>query len=617
MMLAHLVRWRWRGLLLLGLLGLGLFANALTAPFHFDDLHSIEFNPHIRSLWGVGQHFVDPGTFSSRVSGYMYRPLLMTTYSFDYALWGANATGFRGFNLLLHVVASALFGRLAARWVGRGVGIGATILFLVHPLHSEPVVYISSRSDLLVAVFALAALLVLRARQVWPLLLLYLGAVLSKSVAVTVPVLAMVLTAASHGWQAVVRLRWRFVWLALISSVYLGVLWGTRFLASSYDKLPRSVTGEIWTQIKALVYYGWLSSQPVHLSVDHAFVAASESTTGVVAAAGLLTVSVVGLSLRHHQHVLARSVLFFGITMGPYLLVPLNIMVSERRLYLASCGLLLGAIWAWRAARVRWGSALRPVGIGFCLVLAALTVSRNEVWASEINLWQDAVEKNPASARPRLNLALAYKRLDELSLAQMHLQQGLRLDPSYAEGWVVFGQLRARAGDLPGALTAYRRGAALDPSMAGVYHDLGNVNMALGSANMSRGMTDSAAVHYRAAVMHYRDVLTRKPDFAEARNNLGYALEQQGHWPQALASYRQAVADSLYWTNTDDNVGGAWYNLGRAAEHLGYLQEASDAFKAADNKLATDPRHAHMASWARQQWQRLAQADEVSKGDGP
>jgi hypothetical protein len=279
--------------LLLALLGLLVFGRALQMPFHYDDLHSIQYNPHIRSLEGIPRHFVDPGTFSSRVSGYMYRPLLMTSYSLDYALLGGEATGFRVVNLLLHVTASALFVRLAARWVGRGAGVGAAVLFLVHPLHSEVVDYISSRSDLLVAVFSLAALVVLRRAHIWPLLVLYVGATLSKSVAVTIPAIAMAITVAEEGWRGLVRDRWRYAALGVLSAGYLGILWSTRFLASSFEKLPRSPLSEFWTQAKALVYYAWVSTNPVHLNVDHAFSVAPTPTSATVVVALFLLLSII------------------------------------------------------------------------------------------------------------------------------------------------------------------------------------------------------------------------------------------------------------------------------------------------------------------------------------
>jgi len=233
------------------------------------------------------------------------------------------------------------------------------------------------------------------------------------------------------------------------------------------------------------------------------------------------------------------------------------------------------------------------VGAGLFLVLVILTIDRNEVWATDVSLWRDAVQKNPVGARPRLNLALALKRGGELSEARAHLREGLRLDRDYAEGWLVLGQMRQHEGDTEGALTAYRRGAALDPTMAGVYHDLGNVAMHLGRLD--------------SAVVHYGRVLQLTPQFAEARNNLGMALEYQGQWVEALASYRHAVRDSLYWTNTDDPVGGAWYNRARAAEHLGYIEEAREAYYEAQRSLVQDSRYADKAEWAQQQWERLRQ----------
>ena len=586
-------------MLLLTLLGFVVFGNVLEAPFQYDDLHSIKYNPHIRTLAGVPDHFVDPGTFSSRVRGFMYRPDLMTSYSLDYALWGGDAGGFRVSNLLLHVIASSLFGLLMGRWGGSGATAGAAVLFLVHPLHGETVDYLSSRSDLLGAVCSRAGLAGLRAAAAWPLRVLYVGAGLSKSVGVTMPAIAASLVIAEEGWRSLIRDRRRYVVLGLLSAVYLWILWNTRFLVSSYEKLPRSPLAEFWTQIKALVYYGWLSSSPVHLSVDHAFSVAATPVSAVVVAALGLILSALALGVRYRRRLPSRGVFFFIIAMLPYLVVPLNIVVAERRAYLASCGLFLVGIWAWRMARRRWGATLRPVGVALCVVLSLLTIDRNDVWAKDVSLWGDAVRKNPAAARPRVNLALAHKRQGELPLARAQLREGLRLDPGFAEGWVILGELRQDAGDVDGALMAFRRGAALDPTMAGVFHNLGNVAM-------HRGWIDSAVVHYER-------VLSLDPDFAEARNNLGYALEQQGRWPEALAAYRQAVVDSIYWINTDDPVGGAWFNRARAADHLGFREEALEAYREAQARLDMEPRYAEFSRRARERLQQLEQPKRLPR----
>ena len=140
-----------RAVLIFSLIRLGLFANALNNPFHFDDRHSIEYNRHLRSLANIPQFFTDPGTFSSERRGTMFRPLLLSSYAFNYALHGDWIAGFRLVNLGLHVLCAGVLFAVARDW-GRPEreAWAAGLLFLLHPLHGEPVNYISSRSDLLV-----------------------------------------------------------------------------------------------------------------------------------------------------------------------------------------------------------------------------------------------------------------------------------------------------------------------------------------------------------------------------------------------------------------------------------------------------------------------------------
>lgn len=577
--------------------GLAVYGEVIPAPFHFDDHHSVEYNPHIRSLTSVPRFFVDPATFSSHSRGFMYRPVLLSTYAIDHAAWGGAPAGFRAVNLGLHVLASWLFGRLALRLgAAAGAGLGASLLFLVHPVHTEVVAYISSRSDLLVAALYLACLLALEGGRPAAGLLAYGAALLTKEVAATLPLLAGLHDLARGGWRRVAARRGRYLALAAVTCAYLAVLWGTRFLASSYGKLPRSPLTEILTQVKALVLYGWLAASPVHLNVDHAFRASPTPWEAVVLAAAALVVSALALAARHPRAAVSCGAWLFAVAMLPYCVVPLNIMVAERRTYLATCGLLLVGLWGWRQARRRWGQRLRPIGIALCAVLALLAFDRNRAWAGEVALWRDAVAKNPTGARAHLNLALAYKRAGEPDSAMAPLREGLRLDPGFAEGWVALGELRFDAGDESGALAALRRGAALDPTLAGVHHNLGNAFMPPGAIDV-----DSALVHYRRA-------LELDPQFAEARNNLGQALERQGLLAQACEQYRRAVADSLDWYHTDDPVGGAWFNLGHCAEQLGDAAEARHAFARARDLLGADPRYAEYVRRAEERLRAQAAA---------
>ena len=73
----------------------------------------------------------------------------------------------------------------------------------------------------------------------------------------------------------------------------------------------------------------------------------------------------------------------------PTAVMPLNVLVNERRLYLALVGFswLCGYLLARRKDRLLW--ALPPL-------LALLTLIRNPVWVDELSLWMDAARKAPA-----------------------------------------------------------------------------------------------------------------------------------------------------------------------------------------------------------------------------
>ena len=139
--------------LLFLLIGIGLFFNARNNPFHYDDHHSIQYNPHIRSLLNIPHFFSNPHTFSSQRTGFMFRPVLLISYALNYAWGGQEVQGYRWVNLVIHVGCTVLLYLLAVCLTGKeDLATGIGLVFLVHPAHGELINYISSRSDLLAAI---------------------------------------------------------------------------------------------------------------------------------------------------------------------------------------------------------------------------------------------------------------------------------------------------------------------------------------------------------------------------------------------------------------------------------------------------------------------------------
>ncbi|HEY7434346.1 MAG TPA: hypothetical protein VIE41_04315, partial [Methylomirabilota bacterium] len=208
---------RWVIPALLPLVVAAVFPLAVLGKFQWDDYPLLVENTEYRGLAWSNLRWM----FSTNLMGH-YMPVTWITYGLDYVLWGLDPFGYHLTNLALHaanttlvyVVALRLFRAVWAAAPGQGADslrIGAALtalLFGVHPLRVESVVWITERLDLVCGLFyLLAVLMYLRSVErestgVWPSRRYYWAAVgmfvlalLSKSMAVTLPVVLLILDA--------------------------------------------------------------------------------------------------------------------------------------------------------------------------------------------------------------------------------------------------------------------------------------------------------------------------------------------------------------------------------------------------------------------------------------
>ncbi len=547
-------------LFLFAVVGFLLYGTALKNPFHYDDLHSIRYNPHIRSLENMPRFFVDLHTFSSERSGTMFRPLLLCTYALNYALNGQDAAGYRLFNLALHVLCAWMVWSLAKNGGGAAMALLAGGVFLLHPLAAEPINYISSRSDILMTAFVLSAVLCFaeaKGKRLWLLLALFAAGLLVKSVAIVLPALCF-LSLRGAWTEGTWRHYWgRFAAMAILALTYLGIIVSNRFLTSSIAKAPRAFDVNILTQAKAYVYSVWLYAMPVHLNVDHPFTAARALWEPQVLCALLFLLSLLVFFARFYKQWFGMGGLFFIAGLLPYALIPLNIMVSERRVYLAGVGFALLAshvFVCFFVARRRSASAVAAVAI---LSFVSIIAQRNGVWSADIRLWEDAVRSSNAQPRARVNLALAYGRDERWNEAREQLGYALAVDENFADAWMELGNIEHRSGALVQAESAYLRALKSQPALAGGHYNLGNILMAKGDA--------------RQAVERYAKALQLSPNFAMAHNNIGQAYEALGREEGALEHYKRALA-------IDPDQPQAWFNWAVILERRGQVEEARRAY---------------------------------------
>lgn len=97
--------------------------------------------------------------FSSPKYG-LYHPLTSLTWNIEYTLFGADPFYYHLDNLLLHLINSSLVFILISRFFkSNGIGLFSALLFAIHPMHVENVVWLSSRKDLVYGLFFLLSLI--------------------------------------------------------------------------------------------------------------------------------------------------------------------------------------------------------------------------------------------------------------------------------------------------------------------------------------------------------------------------------------------------------------------------------------------------------------------------
>lgn len=427
--------WRQPGLLAAAVIA--GYANALSGAFQFDDYNVIVGSSQVHSLeaWLAG------------LGGGM-RPLLKLSYALNWMASPAPA-GFHMFNLLVHFVNAGLVYALARVFCQRAIphrdgdwiALTTALLFALHPVHTEAVTYISGRSSSLMTMFYLAALWTYaRGTQEGATTgFLRLASLGLFVVALLVKESAMLFVLAPLVWEWVWRTPWRIAasrqwpyWLlAGVAALALMLHPGYSMLMSNSFHL-RSLGEAFGTQlVGATVLMGKLL-WPVALNIDPDPLIVGDAGALLPYVAGL--VLLLALAWRSRA---SRPWVSLGLAWALLHLLALNTVfprvdgVNERQLYWADWGLFL-IVAVEVEARLKRPLAYAASTLLACALLAA-TIARNEVYRSEIALWEDTVSKSPNKARAHNNLGHAYGLAGRDAEARSAYLEALRLDPGYVK----------------------------------------------------------------------------------------------------------------------------------------------------------------------------------------
>ncbi|MBT3366043.1 MAG: tetratricopeptide repeat protein [Nitrospina sp.] len=595
------------------------FGGALNNKFlSWDDADFVYNNPMIQSI-DTERLFQMTTSFHT---GNWY-PLTWISHAVDYALFGSNPFGHHLTSILIHGVNAFLVFLLFQRLLSLAKndfssanifwgGVAAALLFGLHPLRVESVVWISQRKDLLCAFFVLTCYWVYlsyanaseqKSSRRWYIgvLLLFLCALASKPMAVTVPIILLLLD--------VYPLR-RFSRTAVLEKIPLFIIsmgisvvtlkaQGQAGAVVSVDKLDLVDRG--LNAIRSIAFYPLKTLWPVNLTALYPF--PSKLTPLSIWFSGSLLL-ILGVTLFcYFQFNKGKS--FWLVAWLYYLvsLVPVLGIVqvggqaaADRYTYLPMISFFflsgLGLVY-WVRVLDKSRYLMMVCGTVLIVGLTGLTQKQVKVWVDDETLWRHTVQVFPDRLpRARLFLGWAYLEGNALEASELEFHEALKMHPLYAKAYSGLGVVEYRRGRLLSADKNFKKALTLDFEFAEAYNGLGLVEykhghlqsaeinfkkaLALDSqfteARINLGLVLYSLERFVEAETQYLKSLARKRDSVEVHNNLGLLYYRQGRLKEAEAHYMAGL-------NIDFEFSGLHLNLGNLYRTQGRMREAVEVYK--------------------------------------
>lgn len=595
-----------------------------------------------------------------------WHPLTFFSLAIDYSVWGLNPFGYHLTNVIIHTINTVIVFILVVRLIeesfsdrversnpnqqikgstiqfshGLIPAFTASLLFGIHPLHVESVAWVSERKDVLCAFFFLLTLLAYiryasmgakRLKYYSISLILFVLALTSKPMAVSLPVVLLILDFfplnrfKSPSRKTVIIEKIPFFALSLFSSlitISVQQLGGALRTVEEYPIISR-----VFVALHSFILYLIKMIFPHNLAPYYPYPDKNMIVSPEYIGTGLLFIIITLLCVwgMRRNRVFAAAWFYYVSTLLPVIgmvKVGGDFAAADRYTYLPAigpfilAGLGAGAIleyhkWPHKAMI----AAALLIASG---VMALKTVRQISIWHDSITLWSYEIKLYPDKADiAYINRGHAYRITGESRLAISDFNRVLEVIPDELYALKGRGFAFFALGDYQQAIKDYTRVLELDSDSVttynrrgNAYYNLGNYQQAIKDYNMAivieefnvddirrentlfgidqrvqttlaesrynRGTAYSSLKNYEEALKDYDKAIELDPQFSKAYNNRGKA-----HF--ALGNYQQAIIDMKRSVEIDPLYARAYYNLSLAYSKLGHADEASANYKKAES----------------------------------
>lgn len=617
-----------------------VYANTLSHGYVLDDKISITNNEFTKKgFGGIKDHFTNDvmtgffGTKKNLVAGGRYRPLTHVMFSIEYALFKDNASVGHFLNALfyaflvlaLYVFLKRIFLDSDKAWL-QSLPFLVTLLFAVHPIHTEVVANIKSRDEimsLLGALLAVNALFkYLDSKELKQLIfagIWFFLSLLSKETSVVflgiVPLTLYFYTNKKLKDFVVAMLPFvaSFVVYFGIRAAVIGVNNGTPPAELMNDPFLEATASQKWATIfYTLAVYFKLTFFPHPLTHDYypyhiPLVNWVDPTVilAIVIHLALLVAAILGLKNRNKW---AYVIWFYAISIGLFvnILFGIGTFMNERFLFVPSIASSIATVYLiqWISQYLKSKQIVLYATLAISLLYAGKTIARNAAWESDYTLATTDVKVSENSAK--VNMSAGGSTIDfaktvndpveknkKLNEAIGYLKQALEIYPGYVQAHVLMGNAYYVAQQYENSATWYASALKVNPGFRDAKNNLLHVgDLSLQNNNGPAALkayelyldffkNDEAVIGKIAEVYgkllndmqnaekYLKMAIEINPQNAENLQKLGVVYAMTNRVDLAIDAWEKTV-------QLDPKNFNAWLNLGIAYTNSGNVEKGNE-----------------------------------------
>ena len=489
-----------------------------------------------------------------------YHPITILSLALDYKLSGYKAKTFHITNLLFHLLNTILVFWFIFLLSDKKIVVAAivAIFFGIHPMHVESVAWISERKDLLYTFFFMAALISYykyisaqgkRKTTLYIItLLFFLFSILSKAMAVVLPVVLLLLD------YYKTRKISKYVFLEKIPffalSLFFGIL-ASEIQSGAIAKLETFT----WVQRFSFASYGMINYiikliLPLNLSCFYPYPNLVSGHLPIIfyvtSFIVIVLFTIIFISIKRNKF-LAFGFLFYFFTIALVLqfISVGQVIMADRYSYLPYVGLLFTIAMAYdwlQQQTIKYLIVFKKIAsllLFICIPISIFyTYERNKIWKNSAILWTDAISKYPSSEAYRnrgsylvnkTDYDLGSKRVDEneYDKALQDFNISIKMCATNSKVFINRANIYGLKNQFELALSDYSSAIKLDSTDAQTF--------------FNRAITYSIMKQYNNALEDYSKALRLNPSLIIAKENRAYAYVDNGEYEKAIADLNELM----------------------------------------------------------------------------